>query len=153
MGWLGNAIAISADLSSPRAGGHAAGLDEVLEALQVAFDAARHESEFVPDGLDEPGGLERELQHHLRVVVVEAMERHDAGVVGAVTTRPRNALVRDLLGDLGVPLGALATDDGDPVQRLVVDLTEVFDVLHEARKLFELRPLVVNVVNRTLYLD
>ena len=57
--------------------------------------------------------------------------------------RPGDALVGVLLGDLGVPLLALAADLGDPVQVRVVDLLDLLDALHEARELLELRPLVV----------
>jgi hypothetical protein len=40
-----------------------------------------------------------------------------------------------------------------PVQMLVVELTHLVDVLHEARELLELRPLVVGGANRHLELD
>ena len=46
-------------------------------------------------------------------------------------------------------LGSVAQVDTPVVDMVIL----VFNVLHEARKLFELHPLVVNVVNRTLYLD
>ena len=53
----------------------------VLEALEVALGAALDEAERIGRLLDEPLGLVVDLQHDLRLVVVEPVERHDPGVV------------------------------------------------------------------------
>ena len=76
--------------------------------------------------------------------LVDLLEDHAAGVVVAVERTPGDDLVRALLGDLGVPLMALAADLGDPVEMRVVGLRDRLDALHEAWELLELRPLVVD---------
>ena len=58
-----------------------------------------------------------------------------------------------LVGDLRLPLLTPAADLGDPAQVGVVELRDRLDVLHELRKLFELRPLVERGRDRNLDLD
>jgi len=72
------------------------------------------------------------------------VERDHAGVVLAVGVAPGDPLIGQLLGDLGVSLVAGAAELGDPVQVAVVDLADLFDTLHELRKLLELGPLIVS---------
>jgi hypothetical protein len=81
------------------------------------------------------------------------VERHDAGVVLAIRVTPGDALIRLLLGDLGVPLVPRAAELGDPVQVRVVALSDLLHALHELRELLELRPLVVHRVERRLDRD
>src|SRR5207237_4580938 len=78
---------------------------------------------------------------------------HRARVPCAAAARPRDALVGALLDDLGVPFLFLAADDRAPVQALVVELMNFLHALHEARKLLELRPLVVDRPKRCIDLD
>jgi hypothetical protein len=81
------------------------------------------------------------------------VERDHAGVVLAVRVAPGDALVGQLLGDLGVPLVAGAAELGDPMEVLVVDLADLLDALHELRELLELGPLVVRRLDRNLDFD
>jgi hypothetical protein len=81
------------------------------------------------------------------------VERDDAGLMRAVDRRPRDALVRVLLGDLRVELADLSRDLDGPVEAHVVDLTDLLDALHEVREVLELRPLVVRRADWDLHLD
>ncbi|CAM5463978.1 Potassium-transporting ATPase ATP-binding subunit [Streptomyces narbonensis] len=66
---------------------------------------------------------------------------------------PGDALVGQLVDDLGVELATDAGDLGLPVTVPVVDLCDVLDALHEARERLELRPLVVRVPQRNVDVD
>src|SRR5512134_2041210 len=86
------------DLAAPAAGLHAAALDDLLEALEVALDASLHEAERVADLLHRPLGLVVHLQHDPGLALVEAVEGHHAGVLGPLVRGPGDALVGRLLG-------------------------------------------------------
>src|SRR5437763_401112 len=131
----------------------AAPLDELLEALEVALDADLHDAERVGDVLDGALRIVVDLEHHACAVVVDPVKGHRARVPCAAAARPRDALVGALLDDLGVPFLFLAADDRAPVQALVVELMNFLHALHEARKLLELRPLVVDRPKRCIDLD
>src|SRR6185369_18100711 len=75
-------------------------------------------------------------------------EGHDTGVAGAGGAAPGDALVGNLLRDLGVPLLVGAADVGLPMQALVVKLADRLDAFHETGKLLELGPLVVGFAYR-----
>src|SRR5215211_2147670 len=81
------------------------------------------------------------------------LEADQARVLRAAEAAPRDALIRNLLDDLRVPLLVLAGDLGAPVESLVVDLMDLLDAFHEAREILELRPLVVDGVHRQVDLD
>jgi len=81
------------------------------------------------------------------------VERDDPGVVLALDVAPRDALVRQLLGDLGVPLVRLAAEARAPVQAAVVKLADLVDALHELWEVLELRPLVVRGGDGRLHFD
>ena len=130
-------------LAAPRARGLAAALDELAEAVEVALHAPLGQAQRAADGLDEAVGLVLHAHVHLGAVRAERLEAHLAGVALAGDRGPRDALVRHLVDDLGVPLGAAAADVRDPVQARVVELPHLLDALHELRELLELRPLVV----------
>jgi hypothetical protein len=49
------------------------------------------------------------------VIVAEAMEGHNARILGTGGIGPRHALIRDLFGDYGIPFFLLATDVRFPV--------------------------------------
>ena len=112
--------------------------------------------EAAPARLDVLDGALRivvDLEHHACAVVVDPVKGHRARVPCAAAARPRDALVGALLDDLGLPFLFLAADDRAPVQALVVELMNFLHALHEARKLLELRPLVVDRPKRCIDLD
>src|SRR4051795_8670142 len=139
----GSARGALVHLAAPGAALGAARLDELLEALEVALDAALEHARGVSDLLDNALGLGLELQHDLRARVVDAVEGHHAGLLGALRRGPRDPLVGVLLGDLRVELLLTATDLRAPMKAGVIELTDLLDALHEARELLELGPLVV----------
>src|SRR5207237_2525860 len=71
----------------------------------------------------------------------------------AARARPGDPLVGGLLGDLRVPLLALAADLGDPVQVGVIELGDRLDGIHELREVLELGPLVVGDLDGDIDLD
>jgi hypothetical protein len=76
------------------------------------------------------------------------MEGHDARVGRAAPAPPRDAVVTDLLGDLGFPRLLLAAHVGAPQEPLVAELLHLQDAFHELREILELRPLVVGGADR-----
>src|SRR4029079_18623531 len=108
------------DRAPPRAALRAPILAERLEALEIALHATLDEAERVADRLDRAVGLDLELQGHPGPALTEAMERHDARVAGSVDGGPRDALIRLLLGDAGLPALLLAGDLRDPREGGVV---------------------------------
>src|SRR4051812_46956843 len=150
----GDRLGIGAvDVAPPFAGFTAAPFDHLLEPLEVAGSTPMHESQRVADLGNGVIGFHLELEHQPGVVGVEPMERDDAGVLGPGGRGPGDALVRMLLGDLGVPLAADSGDLGDPVQALVVLLADLLHAFHEGRELLELRPLVVGGGDRYVDFD
>src|SRR5688572_27783047 len=119
------------DLASPRAGRDTSALDELLETLEIGLRLAPDEAQRVADRLDRSFGLDIELERHARLAVIEPVERHDAGVPGALGRGPGDAPVGGLLGDLGRPGLLLSRDPGCPAERGVVQLFHPLDALHE----------------------
>src|SRR5581483_7551162 len=113
-----------ADFAAPGAGLLAPGLDEGLEAGQVALGPGLHDAELVAGLLQRPLGLELQLEHDLALAVAQAVEGDDTAVGRPFGAAPRDPLVGDLLGDLGVPLPALPGDLGHPVDLLVAQLAD-----------------------------
>ena len=141
------------DVSAPGSRLDAAALDQVAEALEVALDPPLVEPERGPGLLLHAVRLPVHLHGDTRGGVVDPVERDDSGVRPAVRRLPGHALVRVLLGDLGVPLPPRAADLSDPVKVRVVQLADVLDALHERRELLELRPLVVRDGDRDVNVD
>src|SRR5690606_16194707 len=81
----------------------APGLDELLEAFQVAFDTPREESQEVADVLDEAFGFVRHLKLHPGRARVERGKGHHARVEVALGALPDDFLVGHLLAYLSVP--------------------------------------------------
>ena len=75
---------IALDGAAPGAGGLAAGLDEVLEAIEVLLGAVGDETTPVGDVLEEPFRVHLHLEHDLGRGVGEGVERDDAGVLRPV---------------------------------------------------------------------
>jgi hypothetical protein len=59
-------------------------------------------------------------------------------------------LIRDLLGDLGVPLFFSAANFRAPMHMRVIELNDFLDARNEPREFLELRPLVVDRPNRAI---
>src|SRR5258708_40033378 len=97
-----------AHLAAPRAGLTTLRLDELLEALEIAFDARLRAAERVADVLDEAFRVVLHLQHDAALLGREVVERHHPGVRRAGGRVPRDAVIRDLLRDLGLPYLFLA---------------------------------------------
>src|SRR5690606_2570464 len=66
---------------------------------------------------------------------------------------PRDDLVGDLLRDLRIPFLFLAPQLRAPVRVRIVDLTHIPDADHELRERLELRPLVIDGMQRAVHLD
>src|SRR5215213_11443665 len=81
------------------------------------------------------------------------MQGDDARVPLARGRMPGDALVGPLLADLGIPFPSPTARGSDPVEVRVVELPNLLDPLHEARKLLELRPLVVGGLDRDVHLN
>src|SRR4051812_593098 len=139
---LGDDLALL-DLAAPGAGLLIAQLDERAEALQVAARRALHEAQAGGHLLVQPVRREVEQEHHAGQVLVDLVERDDALVPRAALGLPGDALVRDLVDDLEVPLALDEPDLGAHLQVRVVLLRDRLDPLHPARRFLELRPLVV----------
>src|SRR5690606_400200 len=65
---------------------------------------------------------------------------------------PGNPPVGHLLGDLRVPFLFLAPARRAPMRMRIIDLLHFLHAGHEPRKLFELRPLVVDRSDRAVHL-
>src|SRR5262245_6946636 len=89
--------------TAPCAALRASRLDELLETLQNRLHAPAHHTHPVADVLRDALRHVVELKHHATRVVLDPVERHDAGVAGASRAPPCDPLVGDLLDDLGVP--------------------------------------------------
>src|SRR3954447_6498652 len=126
MGASGAAAAghVGVDLAAPGAGlVAAAALDELLEPLRLGLPAVVVDADRGTGLLDEARRRPVDLDHQPGDVVAEAVERHDAGVLGLATHGlPRDALVGVLLRDHGVELAGYAADLGHPVVVRVVEL-------------------------------
>src|SRR4051812_15814052 len=144
-------LAPAVHLAAPSARLGAALLDQVLELLDRVLDLVRDDPHRVADLFDHALRLVVHRQLDARALLVERLEAHRAGIGGARDAAPGDALIGDLLDDLGVPLFFLAGDARAPVQVRVVDLADLFHALHEAGELLELRPLVVHGVDRAIH--
>src|SRR5690242_7864260 len=91
-------------LAAPGAGLAALLFDELAEALQVALHPAVDHAQLVAGRLDQALRVVVHLDGDPGVLVVEAVEGDDPGLLLTVGGLPRHPLVRDLLGDLGVEL-------------------------------------------------
>src|SRR5690606_22087962 len=140
--FVGERFTIGASLDAPL-------LDEFLEPIQVALDAAGHEAQLVADGLGEAFGDVAHLQADARATF-GGLEADDAGVLGAISGVPDDALIRDLLADFGFPLFLVAADFGLEVEATVIELAYFVHAFHEAGEFFELRPLVVGSAYRDI---
>src|SRR5436190_18793243 len=134
---------LAVDLATPTLALATGALDEVLEALEITLHAALEEAERVTGRLDRAVGLGVDPKRDACLGRALRREQDGARVVRALDALPRNALVRRLVGDVRGPRLGLAGDVGRPAPRLVVDLLDALDALHEAREILELRPLVV----------
>src|SRR5947209_12288038 len=141
------------DLTTPGAGGGAALLDEALEVLQIALDLAVVEAERASDLLGRSLRLPANLDRHARLIVAQAVERHNTRVLLTGRAPPRHALVRNLLGHDGVILLGLAVDADLPVQVRIAELLYLLDSVHELWERFELCPLVVRRPHGHVHID
>src|SRR5919106_2148069 len=133
--------------------GAASALDQLLEPLEVALDAAAVGAEHAPELLGQALRLLVLLNRAFRARVVQALEGDGTAVFLTVDRAPGHALVRPLLGDLGAPGVLLAADFHRPLEVGVVELADALDPLHEAGELLELRPLVVRRRERHVDFD
>src|SRR5215216_7017350 len=130
-------------------------LDQLLEALEVAAHLTLDDAEEIPGNvLRGRLALDVHLNVDARLVPSDLLEADDAVVFDlAVDRLPGDLLVRLLLSDLRRPLTSLASNLRDPVDMRVVELLHGLDALHELRKVLELRPLVVGLLDGNLNLD
>ena len=118
-------------------------LDQLAEALEVAFDASFGKPDCGTDEFGDALGLEGHLDLDTRCVVAERLEADDAVIALSADGLPRDPLVGHLLGDLRVPVAYLPGDLAPPVQADVIELLHLLDATHEGGELLELRPLVI----------
>src|SRR5438067_2327178 len=110
------------DAAAPGPGFTTARFDHLLELLEVATGFHAHRTEGVADGFQWTFRLVIHLQRDAGHVVRDLVEGHHAAVRHAGDAAPGDALVRDLFGDLGIPLLVLAGHAGLPVQVAIVEL-------------------------------
>jgi hypothetical protein len=133
----------------------AAALDQLLEPLEISAHLRLHNPEEIAgDILDARLTLDVHLDVDACLLVTDWLERDGAVVLDLTVDRPpSDLLVWSLLRDLGRPLTGLAPNLGHPLHMTVVELLDRLDPFHELRKLFELSPLVVGLLNRNLDVD
>src|SRR5438552_8096570 len=144
--------AVTMDLATPCPGRCASLLDELLEATEISLNPGVVSPECITDALGHVLRIPVHLELDLRLARAERHEPHDAFVTRAGRAPPHDDLVRDLFGDLGVPLFDPAANSRAPMQALVVELLNFFDAIHESRELLELGPLVVPDPDRDVYI-
>ena len=83
----------------------------------------------------------------------ERLEEHGSAVRHAGGAPPRDASVRSLIRDLGIPFESLAADVRAPVKALVIELLDTFDPFHELVKGLELGPLVIGHADGNVDVD
>src|SRR5690606_10021771 len=97
------------DLAAPTAFLDTAAFDVALESFHRSLDVRAHRAERVTDVLEHALRLVLHHQPYSRARSRQRLEVHGARVRRiAVDAAPRDELIRDLLGDLGVPLLFLA---------------------------------------------
>ncbi len=107
------------DLAAPRAGRVPATLHKFLKAFQVAFNLPADNAHLVADIFDDAFRIIVHPQSHA-AVIAPTLECDEAYIFCTGRTVSRNALVRDLLGDVGLPFLFLAANASAPEQVLVV---------------------------------
>src|SRR4051812_30727726 len=150
-GLLGDVAVL--DDAAPRAGLLVAHLDERLEALEVGARRPLGEPRPAGDLLDRALGVDVDVELDARQAVAELVEGDDADVLHAARRPPDDPLVGHLLDDLGLPHAPdaphlLVEDD-----RRVVALLHALGAVHELREVLELRPLVVDGLERRGHVD
>src|SRR5882762_420802 len=138
------------DLPPPCTGLECAGLNKLFKALQISVDSALDHAELIADVLHDTFGVVIQFQRNASSVVTERREIHHARIFRAGGAPPGDALVGNLLENFGVPLLSFAANFSDPMQALIVELLDFRDAFHEPGKLLELRPLIVNLLNRRI---
>src|SRR5437879_4216121 len=126
--------ATAVDLTAPRPGGGATRLDEALETFEIAAHATLEEAQCVPDLFARVARAVRELERDPCLAIAGGLKDHRPGVHRAGNAAPRDVVVRDLIGDLGLPLLVLPGDVGAPAKPLLVQLHDLLDALHEFRE-------------------
>src|SRR4029079_6318659 len=89
--------------------------NERLKSLEVANNPLAHDAHRISRVFDEALWIVFHLQHDLGFGIRQSMKGHHAGIRCAVPAPPGDALIGDLLGDLGIPLFLLPPDVGFPV--------------------------------------
>jgi hypothetical protein len=125
-------------------------LDEFLEAPEIALHAAGDQAEPIADLLRHPFGLVRQPDCHPRALRAQRLEADQAFGELPHGAAPAEALIGDLLGDMGVPLLALAADAGHPVQALATERPDLLDPFHEPWEVLEPRPLLIGRGHRDI---
>src|SRR5439155_14819414 len=96
--------AVTMDLATPCPGRCASLFDELLEATEISLNPGVVSPECITDALGHVLRIPVHLELDLRLARAERHEPHDAFVTRAGRAPPYDDLVRDLFGDLGVPL-------------------------------------------------
>jgi hypothetical protein len=92
------------DLAPPTACLTAPGLEELLEAFQVAFDASLHQSERILDLFDDAFGIVVEHHGHLAGARIDRLEHDPPSIVGIPESDPVDLTIGYLARDLRIPL-------------------------------------------------
>ena len=60
-------------------------------------------------------------------------------------------MIRNLLSDMGSPFLFFARDFNPPAESLIIKLSDFFHAFHESGKFFELRSLIVDMIERAIH--
>src|SRR6476659_6291508 len=136
------------NLTAPGAGFLLAFLQKLFKAFQIPFDPASPHTQHISDVFGDTFRIIIHLDVKFSPVLVQGLEMNDADVSCPTRAAPGNLLIGDLFENLSVPFPAFAANVSDPMKVIVVELSHLFDTLHESWKLLELRPLIVDVLYR-----
>src|ERR1700730_6963591 len=141
------------DLASPRAGFRAAFFDKVFETFKIAFDSMGDQAQHVASSLYCTFGLIVHLQHYASSGVIYAVESYHSSIYGPTGTLPGDTFVRDLFSYLGIKLLVGSANIHSPLKMCSIGLEYLFNPLHETRKFFKLRPLVIGSIHGNINFD
>ena len=127
--------------------------DEIPESLQVSFDSARRNTQYISRFLQKTFRFIFHRESDPGSLFIEWLKGHFSAVWGSVYTSPRDFMVRNLLKDFRLPSLFFARDPGCPEKIFCTILLDVLHAFHETRKFFKLRPLVIDRAERCVDLD
>ena len=149
---VGHGLSLSGDLAAPAVGA-ARGLDELLEALEVALDAALGAWIAAPTFSLTPSGTKSicTMTRELSSVSLWNVTTPALSLPSVLRQATRSSGCCSVISASHSWRGT--ADLGHPVQVAVVELADLLDALHELRELLEPGPLVVCRADRDVEVD